>query len=98
MKKFVSTVMLLNLLLINTGNSVFAATQNNSAPVNYAGYGYTHGSIPVNDNNNSSYYDSDIWRYDLNTQKPAQSYYTLDDLKNNTVKGVFPANDNSFNQ
>lgn len=51
--------------------SVFAAGEkmlNSTAGKSYAGYGYTHGYVPVT-TGTGGYYDSDIWKYDINNSQ-----------------------------
>ena len=66
--------------------SALAADNGNigTAGKSYAGFGYTHGYIPVNEDvEGASIFDSDIMRYDVNYSKPADFYFNQNDLKQN---------------
>lgn len=76
-----STLITLALLTLSTPS--FAAGENmmhTSAGRTFAGFGYTHGNIPVTEGV-GGYYDSDIMRYDINNLKRANYYYTQEDLE-----------------
>lgn len=92
MKKLLVSVMLMGLFL-TTANSCFAVGENminTSAGSTYAGYGYTHGRVPVSEDSKTTwFYDSEIWRYDVNKSKPAQYYYVPENL--NTAPQQQPA-------
>lgn len=79
MKKLLSSAILTGFVLSSAANLCFAVGENminTSAGSIYAGYGYTHGRVPVaEDSHTTWFYDSEIWRYDVNKSKPAQYYY-----------------------
>ncbi|MBQ8460117.1 hypothetical protein IJ541_08470 [bacterium] len=74
-------------LLFNFVSVISFASDNGNigtAGKSYAGYGYTHGYIPVNEDvEGTSIFDSDIMRYDVNNSKPADFYFNQNDLKQN---------------
>ena len=79
MKRFLISAVLIGFVMLTSNSLSFAVGENminTSAGSVYAGYGYTHGIIPVSENSNTTwFYDSEIWRYDINKSKPAQDYY-----------------------
>ena len=75
------TILVLSLFSLSIPS--FGAGENmmhTSAGRTYAGFGYTHGNIPVTEGN-GGYFDSDIMRYDINNLKRANYYYTQEDLE-----------------
>ena len=59
------------LMVAAMSSSAFAAGEkmlNSSAGKSYAGYGYTHGYVPVTVGT-GGYYDKDIMKYDLNNSQ-----------------------------
>lgn len=55
---------------------------NSTAGKTYAGFGYTHGYIPVTEGSGGySIFDNDIMRYDMNNSKPAENYFNQEDNK-----------------
>lgn len=68
------------LLLAGINVSAYAVGENmlhTTAGSNYAGFGYTHGYIPVN--KQEAFGDENIMRYDVNNSKPADYYYNIED-------------------
>ncbi len=69
--KYTKIAAVLGTLVFLSSLSVFAAGEkmiNSSAGKSYAGYGYTHGYVPVTVGT-GGYYDSDIWKYDINNSQ-----------------------------
>ena len=61
----------ISLMTLSMGSIAFAAGEkmiNTSAGKSYAGYGYTHGYVPVTVGT-GGYYDRDIMKYDLNNSQ-----------------------------
>ena len=59
------------LMVAGMSTSAFAAGEkmlNSSAGKSYAGYGYTHGYVPVTVGT-GGYYDRDIMKYDINNSQ-----------------------------
>ena len=86
-------------VILGFASPAFSAGENmmhTSAGKVYAGYGYTHGDIPVTEGN-GGYYDSDIYRYDINNLKRANYYYTQEDLEYHTRGGNQPLPPNAPN-
>jgi hypothetical protein len=72
--------------LVGFSIPAFGAGENmlhTSAGRTYAGFGYTHGNIPVSEGV-GGFYDDDIMRYDINNLKRANYYYTQEDLEYHT--------------
>ena len=85
--------------ILNISTTAFGAGENmlhTSAGRTYAGFGYTHGKIPVSEGN-GGYYDSDIYRYDINNLKRANYYYTQEDLEYHANGGNASSQYNSGN-
>lgn len=79
-------ILVISLISIGLNVAAFAADNVNTgtAGKTYAGYGYTHGYVPVTEDvEGSSIYDSDIMRYDVNNLKPADYYFNQNDVKQN---------------
>jgi len=75
---FIISAVCLFLLSVNTASyAVGEQMLNTNAGSTYAGFGYTHGYIPVIKQNTKM--DSDIMRYDVNNSKPADYYYNIED-------------------
>ncbi len=86
--------------ILNMTTMAFGAGENmlhTSAGRIYAGFGYTHGTIPVVEGN-GGYFDSDIMRYDINNLKRANYYYTQEDLEYHAGGGNVPAQNNGYRQ
>ena len=81
-----SAVCALSFGLSSPAFAVGEAMINNSAGGNFGGYGYTHGSIPVdretvrvkNEVGASATHDNDIMRYDVNRRRAEDDYYQYD--------------------
>ena len=59
------------LMVASLSTSAFAAGEkmlNSTAGKSYAGYGYTHGYVPVTVGT-GGYYDNDIMKYDINNSQ-----------------------------
>ena len=87
-----SAVCALSFSLSSPAYAVGEAMLNNSASGNYGGYGYTHGSIPVdpevvrvkNEVGASATHDNDIMRYDVNRRRAEEDYYQYDQKRHGT--------------
>jgi len=66
-------------------NAVGEAMLNNSSGSSFAGYGYTHGEVPVmNEIGGASVHDSDIMRYDVNRRRAESDYYQYEQKRYGT--------------
>ena len=66
------------LSISGTGSAALAAGElaGASASGNFAGYGYTHGMVPVmNEVGGASIHDRDMMRYDKNRRRGESDYY-----------------------
>ena len=64
------------LLLVICALTLSCTAPANAAGESYAGYGYTHGIIPVmNEVGGAAIHDSDMMRYDKNRRKSDDDYY-----------------------
>ena len=94
-KRFIAIIAVCTIL--NISIAAYAAGENmlhTTAGKTYAGFGYTHGTIPVSEGN-GGYFDSDIMRYDINNLKRANYYYTQEDLEYHTRGGNAPVRESN---
>ena len=90
---------LIGAFLLSSTVSAFAVGEamiNSSAGRTYAGFGYTHGYIPVTEQYPTG--DNDIMRYEINHLRPAETYYTQDDLKYHDGEHLVVPNKENQNQ
>jgi len=90
MNNRLSTLLLMLCALSISGmSSAYAVGEGvtGTAAGNFAGYGYTHGMIPVmNEVGGSTTHDSDMMRYDRNRRQSSDDYYNMN--KKGTVQAV----------
>ena len=68
-----------------SGTCVNAAPEVPNAGGNFAGYGYTHGLVPVmNEVGGASVHDSDVMRYDKNRRRGESDYYQYEQKRYGT--------------
>lgn len=94
-----ATIALISTMILSTSASALAVGElmiNSSAGRTYAGFGYTHGYIPVTEQYPTG--DNDIMRYEINHLRPAETYYTQDDLKYHNGEHLVVPNKENQNQ
>lgn len=83
-KRLFTTMTVMGAIAVMGCASAFAAGENminSSAGKQYAGYGYTHGYVPVT-TGTGGHYDNDIMKYDINNSRfyfNSPYYYTYDE-------------------
>ncbi len=84
--KLLSTILAVSMCYVVGGLFSPASALDASPASNFAGYGYTHGQIPVmNELGGASIHDSDLMRYERNSRMREMDYSHYENAKNGTA-------------
>ena len=83
--KLLSTILAVSMCYVVSGLFSPANALDASPASNFAGYGYTHGQIPVmNEIGGASIHDADLMRYERNSRMREMDYSHYENTKNGT--------------